>query len=227
MRPGQIAHQHEQHAALMKNVEDIYPVSPMQEVMLLHTMSRRGNDSLLNQIVFVSNGKFNVAAFEDAWQLVIQRHPMLRTTFIVDKVKAPLQVVRKTVTLKWDVADWRELDADAQRQRLHQYRETDRAAGINPARAPMMRFFLARTAQEGWYFVWTSHHLQMDRWCLDSVLGDVARFYEQLCAGRKPMVATAPSFRRYINWIADQDRAAALRFWRSVLCGFDQPTPVD
>lgn len=211
----------------MKNVEDIYPVSPMQEVMLLHALARRERDTLLNQFVFSAHDGLDISALEGAFQLTATRHPILRTAFIVDKVKAPLQVVRREIALKIDTADWRDLSPDAQAKRLTRYCETDRAAGMNPTRAPLMRLFAAQTGRKAWTFVWTSHHLIMDRWCLDIVLGDVADFYHRLRHGERPEPTPAPSFRLYINWLSQQDRAAARRYWADYLRGFTTPTSAD
>ena len=65
-----------------KNIEDMYPLSPMQQGMLFH--ARYAPDSALYfvQWATVLRGDLNAPAFQEAWQAAIDRHPALRTIFI-------------------------------------------------------------------------------------------------------------------------------------------------
>ena len=66
----------------LTNVEDIYPLSPMQEGMLFHSLYDPQSEVYFEQITFTLHGNLNVAAFQQAWQQVIARHPILRTLFL-------------------------------------------------------------------------------------------------------------------------------------------------
>ncbi len=66
----------------MENLEDIYNLSLIQKGIFLHNLSsRRSSDIYLTQMVAELHGEINIAAFKQAWQLVIDNHPMLRTAF--------------------------------------------------------------------------------------------------------------------------------------------------
>ncbi|MFK8013845.1 MAG: condensation domain-containing protein [Gammaproteobacteria bacterium] len=208
----------------MKNVQDIYPTSPMQELMLLHALGRRHTDTLLTQFVFAIEQALDAEKFELAWHAVIERHSMLRTAFVVDKVKSPLQVVRKTIKLPFAHADWRDRAADVRTTDLESLCAADRADGFDPRKAPLMRLTLLRFGENSWRMIWTSHHLLMDRWCLDDIFADLASAYQQLEAGTTPNLAGAPSYKQYIDWLSRQDRRQALDYWRDALRGFEQPT---
>ena len=208
----------------MKNVQDIYPTSPMQELMLLHSLGRRHNDTLLTQFVFAMERELDAARFERAWAAVIERHAMLRTAFVIDKVKTPLQIVRGTVNLPFDHQDWRERDAPDRDRELDALCQRDREQGFDPRRAPLMRMMLLRYDDKSWRFVWTSHHLLMDRWCLDEVFADLDHAYRALQTGSAPARQSAPSYRQYIDWISRQNRADAVAYWRAALNGFATPT---
>lgn len=58
----------------MKNVEDIYQLSPAQEAMLA--------SSRLGQMSCTLSGALDTGALEWAWQQVLNRHTILRTSFV-------------------------------------------------------------------------------------------------------------------------------------------------
>ena len=66
----------------------------------------------------------------------------------------------------------------------------------------------------------TNHHIVLDGWSLPLMLGEIfASYYGQ-------WLPAAPSYRRFITWLADRDRAAARAVWREMFAGFDKPTVV-
>jgi hypothetical protein len=62
-----------------KNVEAIYPLSPMQQGMLFHTLYAPNSGMYFEQLVCTLRGTLDVQAFQTAWQRVVERHPVLRT----------------------------------------------------------------------------------------------------------------------------------------------------
>src|SRR5687768_4749268 len=89
----------------MKNVEEIYPLSPVQQGMLFHSVSAPGSGVYVNQLRCDLEGALDSSSFELAWREVVERHPILRTAFIWEGVKEPLQVVRQKVKLPWRKED--------------------------------------------------------------------------------------------------------------------------
>ena len=77
----------------------------MQELMFLHSLSRPANDTLFNQFQFEISGDFDFLAFRNAWQTVIDRYPALRTGFIWQDIKLPLQVIRTTEIARLDLPE--------------------------------------------------------------------------------------------------------------------------
>ncbi|MEO1575449.1 MAG: condensation domain-containing protein, partial [Pseudomonadota bacterium] len=209
----------------MKNVQDIYPATPMQELMLLHAIGQRHSDRLLSQFGFRLPADVDVTALEAAWNAVVARHPMLRTAFVTRKVPAPLQVVRQRVRVPFVVHDWR--DHDDAKGAWEDLRGDDRREGIDTQRAPLMRVTLVRMGDDDWRMLWTSHHLLMDRWCLATLFEDLDRAYlDARRAGGEPVLPAAPSFRQYVDWLSERDAGAALSYWRDTLRGFTSPTPL-
>jgi thioesterase domain-containing protein/acyl carrier protein len=202
----------------MKNVADIYGLSPMQSLMLLHAKTANNDhDVLFNQIVYVIEGALDIAAYRRAWQLMVDRHSALRTLFVWQDGKDPIQVVREQVTLPWTEYDWRERPAAEQQEALDQLLAADQAEGFDLMRPPAMRLSLIQVADEQYWLVWSSHHLVIDRWCIGILFEEICAAYEAFTAGEFPSLTAAPLYRDYIAWLAEQDEEAARHYWREAL----------
>ncbi len=201
----------------MKNVADIYALSPMQQLMLFHARAAKdSHDVLFNQIVYEIDGPLDEAAYQRAWQLMVDRHPALRTLFIWQDGKDPLQVVREHAALPWTSHDWRALPPAEQEAALAELLSADRAAGFDPMIAPLMRLTLVRQADSAYVLVWSSHHLIVDRWCIGILFDELKVVYEA-SAGHAPALKPAPRYRDYIAWLVEQDVDEAKAFWQESL----------
>ena len=199
-------------------------MSPMQEFMLLHALSGRGDDTLFNQFVFRIDHALDPDVFQNAWDQVVATHPALRTAFIWKGVKEPQQVVRQKVSVTCDVIDLRGEEPGNQESRINSLLAEDRAAGFDFRRAPLMRFMLIRLDVNLWRMVWSSHHLILDRWCIDVLFAQFQRYYRALLNNDGMALVKGPSFRDYIGWIRQQDERSTRFYWTDYLKGFCAPT---
>ena len=141
-------------------IEAIYPLSPMQQGMLFHSLYAPQSGVYFEQMAITLVGQLDRHAFKQAWQQVVARHAVLRTLFVGAERQQPLQVVCQEVELPWGEHDWRSLDdPDAQ---LASYLAAERAQGFELERAPLMRCALIRVGDESYYFVKNHHHLLSD-----------------------------------------------------------------
>ncbi|MEJ2178168.1 MAG: condensation domain-containing protein [Gammaproteobacteria bacterium] len=165
---------------LPENIEDAYPLTPLQQGMLFHSISSPETGVYIEQIsVAIDQPAFSVEAFKNSWELLLQRHSAFRTAFVWKDLNEPLQVVRKRVTLSWNDIDWRELDHCAQQSELEQLKQSDRETELSLNKAPLMHMTLVRLSDERYIWVWTRHHLIADGWSTSHVLARLfVRFSE-------------------------------------------------
>nr|AWI62627.1 nonribosomal peptide synthetase [Cystobacter sp.] len=213
----------------MQNVEDIYPLTPMQQGMLYHSLAAPGSEVYFEQMCCSLRGRLVPAVLERAWQEVVNRHPALRTAFLWEGLDEPLQVVRQQVTLPWTEEDWRGGDASARGARLERFLEEDRKRGFDFSSAPLMRIALLRFDDDAWCFVWSHHHLLLDGWSLPRLLKEVFTCYALLETGQPLPPSRVRPFREYIGWLQAQPSQGGEAWWRRALEGFTTPTalPVD
>ncbi|WP_445249717.1 amino acid adenylation domain-containing protein [Microcoleus sp. OTE_8_concoct_300] len=206
------------------NIEDFYPLSPAQQGILFHSLYQPESDVYFGQLLCVLRGDLNVSAFRNSWQKVVDRHPILRTCFVWENVKEPVQVVRKQAPLSWQQIDWRSLSTPAQAQQLENFLKADREQGFDLTSAPLIRVALAQLQEDAFQFILSHHHLVFDGWSLAIVLKEVFAFYEAECQGAQLQLKRPRSYRDYIAWLQQQDLAEAESFWRQTLQGFTTPT---
>jgi len=207
-------------------IEDIYPLSPIQQGMLFHELYEPELRVYTQQVACTLEGALDAAALERAWSLVVERHPPLRTGFVWKRRDEPVQIACRDVALAWRTHDWSELPAAERQSRLRELLRADHAQGFDLTAAPLMRFHLVRLEPRTHEFVWSYHHLLMDGWSRSLVLQEVFAAYDALVHGRAPELPPAPPFSRYIAWLRAQRLDDAEPFWRRALDGFTHPTPL-
>ncbi|HEX6288077.1 MAG TPA: non-ribosomal peptide synthase/polyketide synthase, partial [Herpetosiphonaceae bacterium] len=208
-----------------REIEDLYPLSPMQQGMLFHTVAEGGSGVYVEQLTCVLEGSLDRAAFQHAWATVVEHHPVFRTAFVWEGLDAPLQIVRQRAEVRWTNEDWRGLSPDVQEVQLTAYLDADRRRGFALDVAPLLRLALFRIGADRYAFVWSHHHLLLDGWSLPLVFDEVVHCYERLARGQElPLVRPRP-YRDYIVWLQQQDLARAEAFWRQQLQGVTAPTP--
>ncbi|HFB68489.1 MAG TPA: non-ribosomal peptide synthetase, partial [Calditrichae bacterium] len=210
-----------------KNIEAIYPLTPLQEGMLFHAIMDPHSGVYFEQMSVTFRGKVNEDAFRKAWQFIIDRHQILRTAFVYRKVEKPVQVVHRTVPLPLQVLDWRDRSPEEQEKELVRFLEEDRRRGFKLNQAPLMRFYLIYLDDDRVEFVWSQHHLTMDGWSRPILLKEVFAAYDAFSQGQTPQLPPVRPYKQYIQWLKRQDEKAAEQFWKELLRGFTAPTPLN
>ncbi|HEX8559858.1 MAG TPA: amino acid adenylation domain-containing protein [Pyrinomonadaceae bacterium] len=207
-------------------LEDLYPLSPMQQGMLFHSVYAPDAGMYTGLLSFALRGGLDAEAFARAWRRAVERHAVLRSSFVWENLDEPLQAVRKGAAARLELHDWREWAADEQERRLDALLEEERRRGFDPAVAPLLRLKLLRLGAGSHRLVWTHHHLLLDGWSLSLLLREVFDDYEALRRGVDARPRPARPYRDYIAWLRRQDSTRAESFWRAYLAGFNAPTPL-
>jgi hypothetical protein len=209
-----------------KNIESIYPLSPMQQGMLFHSLYAPESGVYVEQTVFSLRGNINVSAFESAWQKVVDRHSVLRTFFVWENRPTPLQVVLKQVDLPLNHLDWLVLSPTQQEQQLSDLLSRQKQEGFEFNQPPLMNCTLIQLSDDAYKFIWSHHHILMDGWCLSIIFTEVLSFYEAELRKQTSYLPTPLPYGNYIAWLNSQNKKAAEEFFRQTLPGFSAPTPL-
>ena len=143
------------------NVQDIYPLAPLQEGILFHHLLASEGDPYLSRSVQRFDSRDRVDAFLAALQAVIDRHDILRTAFVWEGLREPAQVVWRKAPLVVE-----EVTLDASREdAIEQFKASldPRHCRLDVRRAPLLRVAVARdVVADRWVMVFLCHHLVSD-----------------------------------------------------------------
>jgi amino acid adenylation domain-containing protein len=212
--------------SLVDSIEDIYQLTPVQKGILFHSLYDSENGLYLFQATFTIAASLNIDAFIEAWQQVVQRHGILRTGFYWRDIEQPLQAVFKQVTIPLEYRDWRKIEVDRQQEQLNSFLKSDRANGFDLAKPCPMRLNLFHLADDTYEFVWTRHFIVADGWSVQLLLSEVVQIYQSICEKRDLALIPSTSFGDYVKWLQKRDTSQAEAFWRKMLKGVKNTTPL-
>ncbi|KGV43561.1 non-ribosomal peptide synthetase [Burkholderia pseudomallei] len=202
------------------NVQDIYPLVPMQEGMLFHHLLSQQGDAYLESYLLAFRTRERLDRFLSALQQVIDRHDILRTAFFWEGLPHSVQVVQRRATLPLNVVELDPRDGDVGQQLEARY--DPRSHRIDVGRAPLMQVHAAHDAAGGrWLVRLLSHHLAVDHTTLERVIEE-ARAIEQ---GRAEDLPRPVPFRNFVAQarlgVSEADHEA---YFRAKLGDIDEPT---
>nr|UXB95126.1 non ribosomal peptide synthetase [Pseudomonas syringae] len=202
------------------NVQDIYPLAPLQEGILYHHLSAERGDPYLLQSLFSFDSLEHIDDFSRALQFVIQRHDILRTALVWEGLDEPMQVVWREALLMRESFDADPHGSDMAAQ-LHQ-RFDARHHRLDIRQAPMMRLIHAwDEPNHRWLALLQFHHLVMDHTTLD-----VVRYEMQASLlGQEAQLGAAVPYRNYVAQarlgVSQEEHEV---FFSDMLGDVDEPT---
>ncbi|WP_377155074.1 amino acid adenylation domain-containing protein [Roseateles sp. UC29_93] len=210
-------------------IEDVYPLVPTQEGMLLHSVEAPDSGLYVNQLN-VEVRHLDPDRLEAAWRVMVARHAMLRTVVLWQSGMArPLQLVLREAPAVMERLDWRDLDSSAGSvgsddpvavaRRIADFARAELVRPIDWIRPPLSRVAVIRLDEDRHQLVWTRHHLLSDGWSDSRLMAEWLR-----CYAGEALPAEPPRYGDFVRWLQRQDAGAPEAFWTSALAQLDGPT---
>ncbi|MGF7034440.1 amino acid adenylation domain-containing protein/non-ribosomal peptide synthase protein (TIGR01720 family) [Paenibacillus mucilaginosus] len=210
--------------AHLGELEDVYPLTPMQAGMLFHSRYEPKSGAYFEQVTYNLYGTFDSEAFEKSLNGLISRHAVLRTNFLFGASDRPLQAVFRSRRAEYRYEDLRSLDEADREGHMAAVIAEDAARGFDLGSDLLLRIRVLRSSETAYRFIWSFHHIIMDGWCLSVVNGEVFERYSAELEGREAVLAPVTPYSDYIRWLQDQPKEEAASYWRQYLADYEQET---
>ncbi len=202
----------------------IYPLTGAQRGILFHSILEPHSGAYVAQFSWVLEGPFDTSVFARAWRALIDRHEILRTAFVWERVESMCQVVHRTVPFEIDLQDWADLDEGSHAERLKALLDEDREQGFELNRAPLMRVYALRLRDGVHRILWSHHQLLLDGWSTPILHRELSLFYDSILNATPPDVAEPAKYGDFLAWHQQSQAAHSKRYWTDLLRDFDEPT---
>jgi amino acid adenylation domain-containing protein len=202
-----------------RNIQDVYPLSPLQEGMLFQQLLDEHRDSYVLSNLFELQGQAQFGLLIDALQAVIDRHDVLRSAVMWEELPRPIQVVCRRanlpveeLVLRLEVDPINEINA----------RILSEGRSWNLRQAPLLRLYvIANAGNTKRYAVLQVHHLICDHQSLNTIIGEAIACME----GRENQLPRPVPYRNYVTQALESARTQnSEAFFRSKLRDVDTST---
>jgi amino acid adenylation domain-containing protein len=203
-----------------RNVQDIYPLAPLQEGILFHHLLAKEGDPYVVSIVSRFDSRERLDTYVRALQGVIDRHDILRTSVMWEGLREPVQVVWREARLEVEEVVLEPADGDVAKQLWARF--DPRRHRLDLRRAPLMRVRIARdAAQNRWLLLLLRHHMASDHTTQDVLKEEI----QAHLVGRADALPTPLPFRNYVAQARlGVSRAEHEAFFRELLADVEEPT---
>jgi amino acid adenylation domain-containing protein/thioester reductase-like protein len=202
------------------NIQDIYPLAPLQEGILFHHLldQRHGDIYVLTTLLSVSSRE-RLDELMGALQRVVDRHDVLRTAILWEQLPQPVQVVYRQARLT--VEEMR-LDPEQDAQEQLKNWITPERQRLNLSQAPLMRLQIAADPHDAqWYVLLQLHHIVDDATSQEVMLLEAMAYLER----REHTLLSPIPYRKHVaQALAHAQEHSATAFFRRKFAEIDEPT---
>jgi amino acid adenylation domain-containing protein len=209
----------EDRERLPEDIEDAYPVARLQLGMFYHNELNPASAVYHDVFSFRIESAFDHQRLVDSLSRLVQRHPILRTSFHLAGFGEPLQLVHRQARFRLTVDDLRETAPAGQEKALAGWIEREKRAPFDRTAAPLLRFHVQWHSEKAFQFIVSFHHACLDGWSLAAILTEIFRDYAALQQGGEQIIS--PPRVTYRDFVAlERQRLAeeeSRRFWTEKL----------
>jgi amino acid adenylation domain-containing protein len=144
----------------MANVQDIYPLAPLQEGIFFHYLLSEEGDAYLLAHLLSFDTRTRLERYIEAVQKVVDRHDTMRTCVLWEDLPEAVQVVQRQAVLAVEEVELDEKAGEADQQLYARF--DPRKFRIDIRQAPLLRLYTAYDKQKDRWLMMVLHHHIID-----------------------------------------------------------------
>ena len=163
-----------------KHVEDIFPLSPIQEGILFKSNIEIENDYYLNHMIFKFKGKVFKKKFKKSWEIFFKKNSIFRIGFKFKDLEYSLQFIKKKLELPWKEFNFRNLNKIEKKKEIKKIIEENKKNKFNFENPPLLRLIWIKKSKNKNILIYSTHHLIIDGWSNSIILKKIFKKYLKL-----------------------------------------------
>ncbi|WP_242838312.1 condensation domain-containing protein, partial [Ruminococcus flavefaciens] len=216
------------------NIEDVFPLSPLQEGMLFHNIINGCSSAYVVQTAFAIETVLQEEYLCEALKLLLKKYSVLRTNFFYEKIEKPRQIVLRDKEPDISFLNWSDSCETKVKKDFAELLHKDVERGFDLRKDSLIRVKYVKLNDKS-KLVFTLHHIIIDGWCTSVLFEKFLYYYARLEKGElfesilqeiNAEKNNSHNYSEYIKWLQRQDQTKALEYWENELEGYDSDADI-
>ena len=222
-------------AKINKKIENVYPLTPLQEGMLFHNIFDPNSTAYILQDVLSFNYNIDSQYLTDALKLLSKRYSVLRTSFVYKGMKDIYQVVLRERIPEIKEYDFSNLENDKKEKEINKIISNDLNRGFDLKNDTLLRLIHIKYSEGIDKIIFTMHHIIVDGWSNKKLIDVLYDYCYQLNKGKSYIrleneinyeISLSNDYGEYIKWLVKQNKEKAEKYWEEELEGYDNDADI-
>ncbi|WP_062061823.1 non-ribosomal peptide synthetase [Aquimarina longa] len=201
----------------LANIQDIYPLSALQEGILFHSLYDQEDTAYIVQFYCDLIGSFSRNSFDKSWMHLMQQHTILRTSIYAEGLDIPVQCVYDQLELPIQEVDYSHLPEVEQEAAFKLFLEQDKKERFTLSKAPLFRITLFHLGANRTRMAFTNHHILWDGWSFSKLISNFMECYKMFDAkGNLPSILP-DQYSTHIHHVLSKNTPEGLSYWKEYL----------
>ncbi|KAG0196273.1 hypothetical protein BGX28_010348, partial [Mortierella sp. GBA30] len=203
----------------VSNIQDIYALTPLQEGILFHHLLAKEGDPYLLTSTIAFETRTLLDRYIKAFQTVVDRHDILRTSFFWKDLSTSAQVVSRSAPLPILEFSLDPVDGPINEQLNRRF--NPKSYSIDVSQAPLLRFIVAQESDGRWLLMQLVHHLIGDHAAEEEIHAEIKAILD----GHGSSLPAPLAFRDHLALVRMESSPDNYRqFFEDMLAEVDEPT---
>ncbi|MEH2110842.1 amino acid adenylation domain-containing protein [Nostoc sp.] len=168
-------------------------------------------------------GSLKLAALEQTFNEIVQRHEALRTTIVVQKGQ-PVQVINPTLTIPLPIIDLRQLPQAEREIQARRFTTQEAQRPFNLSTDSLLQVKLLWLDETQYILLLTMHHIVSDGWSIGVLIQEIAALYTAFASNQpSPLPKLTIQYADFAywqrQWLQGEVLEKQLSYWQKQLDG--------
>ncbi len=204
-----------------QNIDNIYPLTPLQEGMLFHALHSEDHFVYMEQMSIALNAKMDVTLLKKSFEILSQKYDVLRAAIVYEKIPRPLHVIKNKMEISFTIHDLTHLPENELKVAIYKIKKADSDKGFVLKKGPLFRLNYIKINAQKSILIFTFHHIILDGWSVAIVIKEFYQNYLKLSKNEQIEVSKYKNFNEYIKRIEEINKDQSLNYWKDYLKGFE------